>query len=67
MNGRFKFELLDLRSRSTRRISRKRTTNSNNFGVTAATAPTNMRFNTSCPASEQITLGVKDGLLPPAP
>jgi iron complex outermembrane receptor protein len=38
--------------------------NSRNFGVNAATAPTNMRFDTSCPASEQITLGVKDGLLP---
>ena len=35
-----------------------------NFGVTQATAPTNMQFNLGCPASEQITLGVKDGLNP---
>jgi iron complex outermembrane receptor protein len=37
---------------------------SKSFGVTQATAPTNMRFNLGCPASEQITLGVKDGLNP---
>jgi iron complex outermembrane receptor protein len=37
---------------------------SKSFGVTQATAPTNMKFNLGCPASEQITLGAKDGLLP---
>jgi len=37
---------------------------SNNFGVTQATAPTNMRFNLGCPASEQITGSIAgNGLL----
>lgn len=35
-----------------------------NFGVNQTTAPTNMRFNLGCPASEQITGSVeRDGLL----
>jgi iron complex outermembrane receptor protein len=34
------------------------------FGVTLATAPTNMKFNLGCPASEQITGSTADGLLP---
>lgn len=37
---------------------------SKSFGVTQATAPTNIIFNLGCPASQQITLGVKDGLIP---
>ena len=37
--------------------------NSRNFGVTRATAPTNMQFNLGCPADQQITGGTKDGLL----
>jgi iron complex outermembrane receptor protein len=37
--------------------------NSRNFGVNRTTAPTNMQFNTGCPASEQITGSVNDGLL----
>jgi iron complex outermembrane receptor protein len=38
---------------------------SKNFGVTQATGPTNMLFNTSCPANQQITGSVAgNGLLP---
>lgn len=37
---------------------------SKSFGVTLATAPTNMKFNLGCPASEQITGSAADGLLP---
>ena len=36
---------------------------SKNFGVTVATAPTRLIFDTSCPASQQITGGIKDGIL----
>jgi iron complex outermembrane receptor protein len=45
-------------------IARETSPGSRNFGVTRATAPNNLVFSTACPASEQITLGVKDGLNP---
>jgi iron complex outermembrane receptor protein len=37
--------------------------NSKSFGVTQATAPTNMRFNTACPTGEQLTGSTALGLL----
>ena len=37
---------------------------SKSFGVTQATAPANTKFNLGCPASEQITGSLADGLLP---
>lgn len=43
-------------------IARESKAGTANFGVTRATAPTNLVFNLGCPASEQITLGAKDGL-----
>lgn len=37
---------------------------SNSFGVTQATAPNNMRFDTSCPTSQQLVGSTALGLLP---
>lgn len=64
MNGRFKSNYSSAVSQYPT-YYRETRANSNSFGVTQATGPTNMQFNLGCPASEQITGSVaNDGLLP---
>jgi iron complex outermembrane receptor protein len=63
MNGRFKSDFSSTASQYP--IYFKETKpGSKSFGVTLATAPTNMQFNLGCPTSQQITGGAKDGILP---
>jgi iron complex outermembrane recepter protein len=63
MNGRYKSNYSTYVSQYPT-IAKETSPGSKNFGVTKATAPTNLIFSTACPASEQITLGEKDGLNP---
>jgi iron complex outermembrane receptor protein len=63
LNGRFKSDYSSSASQYPIYF-KERTPGSKNFGVTLATAKTNMQFNLGCPASEQITGGDKDGILP---
>jgi iron complex outermembrane receptor protein len=63
MNGRFKSNYSTYISQYPT-IFRETKPGSKVFGVTLATAPTNMRFTLGCPASEQITASEKDGILP---
>ena len=63
LNGRFRSDYSSSVS-SHPAFYRERTPGSNNFGVTQATGQRNLIFTTDCPASQQITGGTKDGLLP---
>ncbi len=63
LNGRFRSDYSSSVS-SHPAFYRERTAGSKNFGVTQATGPTNLIFKTDCPASQQITGGTKDGILP---
>jgi iron complex outermembrane receptor protein len=63
MNGRYKSDYSTYVSQYPT-IAKETRPGSASFGVTRATAPTNLIFSTACPASQQITLGEKDGLNP---
>lgn len=63
LNGRFRSNYSSSISKYAT-VYRESAPGSKNFGVTQATAPTRMTFNTGCDPSQLITGGVKDGLLP---
>ncbi len=63
MNGRFKSDYSSTVSRYATYFRETRP-GSNSFGVTQATAPNNMRFDTSCPTSQQLVGSTALGLLP---
>jgi iron complex outermembrane receptor protein len=63
LNGRFRSDYSSTVSRYATYFRETRP-GSNSFGVTQATAPNNMRFDTSCPTSQQRTGSTAIGLLP---
>jgi iron complex outermembrane receptor protein len=65
LNGRFKSDYTTNENITKYPIILRETApNSNSFGITRANAATRRVINLGCPASEQSTLGDKDGILP---